>query len=64
LEKEAKEEARKAQVEAEARNKEMAKKVEDSDRKVDQLQELVQRLVKFEEKKRSIQLCMNTCSIV
>jgi len=52
LEKEAKEEARKAQVEAETRNKEMVKKVEDSDRKVDQLQELVQRLVKFEQKKK------------
>lgn len=57
MEKEAKEEARKAQVEAEARNKEMVKKVEDSDRKVDQLQELVQRLVKFEQKK-SIYLVM------
>lgn len=54
MEKEAKEEARKAQAEAEARNKEMVKKVEDSDRKVDQLQELVQRSVMFEEKKRSI----------
>lgn len=52
MEKEAKEEARKAQVEAETRNKEMVKKVEDSDRKVDQLQELVQRLVKFEQKKK------------
>jgi len=52
LEKGAKEEASKAQVEAEARNKEMVKKVEDSDRKVDQLQELVQRLVQFEEKKK------------
>ncbi|XLU44029.1 hypothetical protein S245_038843, partial [Arachis hypogaea] len=39
-----KEEARKAQAEAEARNKELIKKVEDSDRKVEQLQELIQRL--------------------
>ncbi|KAK7268402.1 hypothetical protein RIF29_21100 [Crotalaria pallida] len=41
LEREAKEEARKAQAEAEVRNKELLKKVEDSDRKVEQLQELV-----------------------
>lgn len=45
LEREAKEEARKAQAEAEASNKELLKKAEDSDRKVEQLQELVQRLV-------------------
>lgn len=51
MEKQAKEEARKAQAEAEARNKELIKKVEDSDRKVDQLQDMVQRLVMFEEKK-------------
>lgn len=49
MEREAKVEARKAQAEAEARNKELVKKVEDSDRKVDQLQELVQRLVMLEE---------------
>lgn len=45
MEREAKEEARKALADAEARNAEMVKKVEDSDRKVEQLQELVQRLV-------------------
>ncbi|KAK7274428.1 hypothetical protein RIF29_15515 [Crotalaria pallida] len=41
LEREANEEARKAQAEAEVRNKELLKKVEASDRKVEQLQELV-----------------------
>jgi len=49
LEREAKEEAKRAQAETEARSKELFKKVEDSDRKADQLQELVQRLVVFEE---------------
>lgn len=46
MEREAKEEARKAHADAEARNAELVKKVEDSDRKVDQIQELVQRFVK------------------
>lgn len=49
LEREAKEEVKKAQAEAEVKNKELVKKLEDSDRKVDQLQELVQRLVMFDE---------------
>lgn len=45
-ERDAKEEARKAHADAEARNAELVKKAEDSSRKVDQLQELVQRSVK------------------
>ncbi|CAL0330294.1 unnamed protein product [Lupinus luteus] len=44
LERDAKEEARKDHAKAESRNTELLKKVEDSDRKVEQLQELVQRL--------------------
>ncbi|KAE9609909.1 putative myosin ATPase [Lupinus albus] len=44
LEREAKEEARKAQAVAETMNKELLKKVEDSDHKMEQLQELIQRL--------------------
>ncbi|KAK7328961.1 hypothetical protein VNO77_23101 [Canavalia gladiata] len=44
LERKEKEEARKAQAEAEARNEELVKNVEDYEYKVDQLQELVQRL--------------------
>ena len=47
LEREAAEEARKALTQAEARNAELIKKFEDSERKVDQLQNTVQRLVKI-----------------
>lgn len=39
------EEARKSSMDAEARNTELAKKLEDAGRKVDQLQESVQRFV-------------------
>ena len=44
-ERQAAEEAKKASTDAEARNAELAKKLEDAEQKVDQLQESVQRFV-------------------
>jgi myosin-5 len=44
-ERQAAEEARKSSTDSEARNVELAKKLEDAEQKVDQLQESVQRFV-------------------